>query len=205
MGATSAVAFGPSTFGRSQVSMRVGTFDKARRQKFNKILNEVKENPTKEVIQDTLLATDTGDLIEKCNWKLRKAMIRKVNDMASEFNVDVDDGFGVPPTQEEREAKEQEGKTARAAEKKAALDEAAKAVQERKESKATRKAEKAAVVAENLKKIQKDAPVAANNDNGPQTTVDTPEESAPTTDKKSAGGDVTVSMIMSYEKQQVQV
>lgn len=78
------------------MSMRVGTFDMKRRQQFNKILNEVKENPTKEAVETTLLSAETGDLIEKCNWKLRKALIRKVNDMAAAAEVDVADGFGVP-------------------------------------------------------------------------------------------------------------
>lgn len=93
-------AFGPPMFGgstrRGQVSMRVGQQDLARRQKFNKILGEVRENPTKEFVETVLLSTDTGDLIEKCNWRLRKAMIRKVSDMAQTFGVEVDHSFGVP-------------------------------------------------------------------------------------------------------------
>lgn len=76
--------------------MRTGTSDLYRRQKFNKILNEVKDNPSKEAVEAFLLNEETGELIEKCNWKLRKLMLRKVNDMAAEFGVEVGDDFGVP-------------------------------------------------------------------------------------------------------------
>lgn len=171
--------------------MRYGTFDQKRRQKFKKILSEVKENPTKEACETKVISTETGDLIEKCNWKLRKAMIRKVNDMAAEFDLDVSDGFGVPPTQEEKEAKDQEEKVGRVASKKAELEESAKAQKERREKKAAKKAERTAALAENLKKISKGSPPKAE-----EKPAEAPAEtSAPTTENKPAGGEVTVAMI----------
>jgi hypothetical protein len=81
---------------KGQMSMRTNTYDLVRRQKFNNILSTVKENPSKEVVETVLLSSDTNDLIVKCNWKLRKAMIRKVNDLAAEFDGVVADDFGVP-------------------------------------------------------------------------------------------------------------
>lgn len=90
-------AFGTSTFGRQgQMTMRFSTYDLKRRQKFNNILAEVKANPSKATVDTVLLSSDTSELIQKCNWKLRKAMIRKVNNLAEEFEGVVADDFGVP-------------------------------------------------------------------------------------------------------------
>lgn len=76
--------------------MRVGTFDMQRRRTFNNILSQVEDSPTPAtVVSETLVTESTSDLIQKCNWKLRKFMIRKVNNMAAEHGVDVDAGFGV--------------------------------------------------------------------------------------------------------------
>jgi hypothetical protein len=81
---------------RAQVSMRVGEGDLSRRQKFNKILTEVKSNPSKNTVESVLLNKDTSDLVEACNWRCRSLMLRKVNDLAQEFGADMDASFGVP-------------------------------------------------------------------------------------------------------------
>jgi len=172
--------------------MRVGTYDMKRRSKFKKILNEVRENPTKEAVQTNLLSTETGDLIEKCNWKLRKAMIRKVNEMAAEFDVDVADGFGVPLNHKDMEAKLREEGVARTAEKKAKLDEAVKAQKQRIEKKAAKKAERVAAIAENLKKIKNSSPSKTEEKASEAPAAEAP---APVAEEKPAGGEVSVSMI----------
>ena len=87
--------------------MNIGLSDLKRRQKFNNILKEVGAAQSAEAVQSTLLAPETSALIEKCNWKLGKAMRRKVKAQAYKFDVEVDQSFGVSPTQAEREAAEQ--------------------------------------------------------------------------------------------------
>jgi len=197
--------------------MRVGTYDMTRRSKFKKILNEVRENPTKEAVQTNLISTETGDLIEKCNWKLRKAMIRKVNEMAAEFDVDVADGFGVPLNHKDMEAKLREEGVARTAEKKAKLDEAVKAQKQRIEKKAAKKAERVAAIAENLKKIKNSSPCKTEEKASEAPAAEAPaaeapaaeapaaeapaaeapaaEAPAPVAEEKPTGGEVSVSMI----------
>jgi hypothetical protein len=91
--ATGAEAFGVQ---RGQVSMRVGHYDMVRRQKFNNILSKVDESPTKEMVTTVLLAPETNDLIQKCNWKLRRMMIRKVKEIAEANGAEIDGSFGVP-------------------------------------------------------------------------------------------------------------
>lgn len=93
----SLVATGTDAFGvqRGQVSMRIGHYDMVRRQKFNKLLTKVEESPTKETVATVLLTPETSDLIEKCNWKLRNTMIRKVTAIARANGADVDASFGV--------------------------------------------------------------------------------------------------------------
>mmetsp|Transcript_32687 Transcript_32687/g.37188 ORF Transcript_32687/g.37188 Transcript_32687/m.37188 type:complete len:489 (+) Transcript_32687:104-1570(+) len=152
---TTTVGFDPSSITRRQPSMALGTFDLKRRQKFNKILKEVRVNPTKEVVEKTLLNDDTSDLIKKCNWKLRKAMIRKVNKMAREFGGEVEDGFGIPLTQEDWEAKKRQEKVSYLAVKKAKLEATAEAEKQRKEKKSAKKAKKAANMASIEGKIKK--------------------------------------------------
>lgn len=86
--------------------MRIGLQDLSRRQKFNKVLKTVNGNPTKEVVQSELLSSSTSSLIEKCNWRLREVMIRKVRKVAAKHDIEVEEGFGQPLTQAGREAKE---------------------------------------------------------------------------------------------------
>ena len=95
--------------------MRTGVYDVVRRQKFNNILKTVQKDPSKEKVETELLSSVTSELIKKCNWKLRKAMMRKVRNVAVKYDVDIDPSFGKAPTQAEREALEQEAKAARIA------------------------------------------------------------------------------------------
>ena len=73
--------------------MRVGLRDMNRRQKFNKILSKVDENPSK--VSTLLLADDTSMLIQKCNWRVRSSLLRKVKDLAEANGVEMDASFGV--------------------------------------------------------------------------------------------------------------
>lgn len=176
---TSAAAF---SHGRQQLTMKTAVYDLKRRQKFNKILGEVRANPTKEVIDRTLLSTGTSDLIEQCNWKLRKSMIRKVNNMAEEFGAEVGEGFGVPPTHEEWVAQKMEASVGYRAAKLAKLEAAIAAQKEQQEKKAARKARRAAARAGQASKSK-----AAE----PEPAAAEPAAEAP----KPAGGEVTVAMI----------
>mmetsp|Transcript_18134 Transcript_18134/g.20926 ORF Transcript_18134/g.20926 Transcript_18134/m.20926 type:complete len:172 (+) Transcript_18134:127-642(+) len=151
---TTIVAFGPppsSSIGRRQqqhqLSMALGRADLTRRQKLNDMFDSVFENPTKEFVESTLLGDNTNELIEKCNWKLRKVMIRKVKKVAGIYGVEVDDGFGVPLNQEEWEAKMREESVSYIAAKQAKADAAAEVARERRERKAAKKARKVAALA----------------------------------------------------------
>lgn len=99
--------------------MRIGTQDMSRKQKFNRIIY----NPTKEVVESQIVTPATSELIKKCSWRMRKAMIRKVKRQAARFDVEVESSFGVPPNQAGREQLEQAASVARKA-KKAAEQEA---------------------------------------------------------------------------------
>lgn len=69
----SATAFGPlspvathnNVKSSSGMTMRVGTSDLIRRQRFNKILQSVQPAPTKESVESALLSEGTSNLIEK--------------------------------------------------------------------------------------------------------------------------------------------
>jgi hypothetical protein len=47
------------------MTMRVGTSDLIRRQRFNKVLQSVQPAPTKESVESVLLSQNTSNLIEK--------------------------------------------------------------------------------------------------------------------------------------------
>ncbi len=91
-------AFGASTQASrsSDMTMRIGKVDLARKQRFNDVLKQAGSLKSKEGIQETLLAPAVDSLIQKSNWKLRKAMIRKVVSQAVRYDVEVPTGFGVP-------------------------------------------------------------------------------------------------------------
>jgi hypothetical protein len=76
------------------MTMRVGTSDMSRRQKFNQILQTVGVIGTKEAVQETLLSSETSTLISKMNWKVQKKVLRKVKNMAESQVLVVDSDFG---------------------------------------------------------------------------------------------------------------
>lgn len=77
----------------SSMTMRIGKQDLKRKQRLVKIIDT---NPTKEVVQNELLSDETSKMIQKCSWKLRKVMIRKVKNQADRYELPVDSSFGVP-------------------------------------------------------------------------------------------------------------
>jgi hypothetical protein len=76
------------------MTMRIGKQDMGRKQRLNDILK--KKTPTKETVQNVLLTSETSELIQKCNWRVRKTMIRKVQNEAQRYDLTVDPTFGVP-------------------------------------------------------------------------------------------------------------
>jgi hypothetical protein len=94
--ATSAFSSTPVTNignGASSMTMRIGQKDMKRKQRLVQIIHS---NPTKEVVQNELLSEETSEMIQKCTWKLRKALIRKVKNQAERYELSVDPSFGVP-------------------------------------------------------------------------------------------------------------
>jgi hypothetical protein len=142
-------AFGVSTQSRSgDMTMRVGTIDMVRRQKFNDVLERVGGLASKEAVQTQLLSPETSRIVEKSNWKIRKFMLRKIRALATKYDVEVPSKFGVPLTPEERMAAEKVAGAARSVEKVAVA--AARA-----ETEASEKAIRAAKTAEKKGKNDK--------------------------------------------------
>jgi hypothetical protein len=79
--------------GSSMMTMNIGHQDLKRKQR---ILRIIDGNPTRETVQDVLLSEATSATIEKCNWKLRQSLLRKVNKQAQRYGITVDPKFGVP-------------------------------------------------------------------------------------------------------------
>ena len=92
----SGTAFGVSSSNNGAMTMRVSISDMGRRQSVKSTLEEVGGLATKEAVEQKLLTPQTSALIEKSNWKLRKAMLRKVKNLANKYDVEVDPSFGVP-------------------------------------------------------------------------------------------------------------
>lgn len=152
---SSAEAFGPASpvngnaFGASMqasrpsdMTMRVGKVDLARKQRFNNILADVGGLSSKDAVQSQLLSPEVGQLIEKSNWRLRKSMLRKVRAQARKVDVEVPPAFGVTPTNKERQAAEQVAGAARKAEKEAFFASHVSKVAAEKVARVTKKAEK---------------------------------------------------------------
>jgi hypothetical protein len=76
----------------SGLSMKVNIGDKARRSRICAILDA---NPTKEIVETELLSDFMSEQVKKCNWKLRKAMIRKIKSQAERYDLPVDASFGL--------------------------------------------------------------------------------------------------------------
>ena len=120
-------AFGPATpllgvpsqvsTSENTLTMRVGLSDLGRRQKMNQLLKTVHTNPSPEFVRDELLSEDTASILEKCQWKLRRALLRKIRSAAYAYDIDVDPSFGHPPSKDVREALEQKQGAVRKAER----------------------------------------------------------------------------------------
>ena len=98
--ATTTEAFGPAqplnvavqNGAANGMTMKVNIGDRARRSRFCAILDA---NPTKEIVENELLSDFASEQVKKCNWKLRKAMIRKIKAQAERYDIAVDPSFGV--------------------------------------------------------------------------------------------------------------
>ncbi|VEU40884.1 unnamed protein product [Pseudo-nitzschia multistriata] len=149
-------AFGPaqplkgvvSNGAANGMTMRYGIKDQALR---GRVCAIVDANPTKEIVEEELLSDSMSEAIKGANWKLRKALIRKVTNQAARYDVAVDPAFGKADTQAEREAKEAvagaANKAAKVAAIKAAADEFAANQAARKERRAAHKARAAEALA----------------------------------------------------------
>ena len=81
------------------MTMRVGKNDLLRRQRINDLLDI---SASKEKVEKVLLSENTSRVLEKCNWKLRSTLMRKITAKARAFDVQVDPKFGQKPTPSER-------------------------------------------------------------------------------------------------------
>jgi len=121
-------------------SMRYNIGDKRRH---SRIVNVIDSKPTKEVVQSQLLNDKTSEQLKECNWKVRKTLMRKIGEEAQKHDLTIPEGFGIPLTQSEREAKEildgAKRKAERIATRKDESDALAKAKKELNEKRAARK------------------------------------------------------------------
>jgi uncharacterized protein (DUF58 family) len=102
---TSAEAFGPaspvtgSAFGVSQttsrsggdMTMRVSMGDRGRRS----ILHKKLVADSKEAVEQQLLTAETEAVVVKMNWKVRKATVRKIRNLADKYELEMDSKFGL--------------------------------------------------------------------------------------------------------------
>eukprot|EP00537_Pseudo-nitzschia_pungens_P011218 CAMPEP_0172390984 /NCGR_PEP_ID=MMETSP1061-20121228/7508_1 /TAXON_ID=37318 /ORGANISM="Pseudo-nitzschia pungens, Strain cf. pungens" /LENGTH=490 /DNA_ID=CAMNT_0013121501 /DNA_START=51 /DNA_END=1523 /DNA_ORIENTATION=+ len=186
-------AFGPaqplkgavSNGAANGMSMRYGIADQGRRSLISEIIDA---NPTKEVVEQELLSDATSELVKKANWKLRKALTRKIRKQAARYEIEVDSSFGKADTQEEREAKEAvagaANKAAKEAAFKAAAEEFAANQAARKESRDAHKARAVAALA--ARKAGGAAPAEAA---APEPAPEAPAAEAPA--PAPAGGAIT--------------
>jgi len=185
--ATSTEAFGPAqplnaavqNGAANGMTMNINIGDKSRRSRVCAIIDA---NPTKEIVETELLSDFSSEQVKKCNWKLRKNMIRKIKKQAERFDIAVDPSFGVKDTQVEREAKEiiagAERKAAKAAAVKAAAEEFAATQAARKESRAAHKA-------------RAEEAAAARKSGGSAAAAAPEEAAAPAAEAPAAAGAVT--------------
>lgn len=73
------------------MTMTVKIGDQGRRSKFCAILDA---NPTKEIVENELLSDASSELVKTCQWKVRKAMLRKIKVQAARYDIPVDASFG---------------------------------------------------------------------------------------------------------------
>lgn len=198
---SSAEAFGPASpvngnaFGASMqasrpsdMTMRVGKVDLARKQRFNNILADVGGLSSKDAVQSQLLSPEVGQLIEKSNWRLRKSMLRKVRAQARKVDVEVPPAFGVTPTNKERQAAEQVAGAARKAEKEAFFASHVSKVAAEKVARVTKKAEKKARAEASAKGKSGGAKAAAPSPAPVAKAAPTPAPAAEAASAKPAGG-----------------
>jgi len=160
--------------------MKINIGDKSRRSKICKVLDA---NPTKEIVETVLLSDEMSATVKSCQWKLRKAMLRKIRHQAFRYDIEVDPAFGRKDNQAEREAKEAvqgaANKAAKLAAIQAAADDAAAIQAARKESRDGHKARAAAALA-----ARKSGSSAA----APAPAAEAPAAEAPA---PAAGGEIT--------------
>ena len=82
--------------GRDSLSMRVNIGDARKR---SRIVNLLKQGPTpltKAQVQTELLTDHVSQEIASCSWDVQKALVRKIQVAAYQYELDVPEGFGVP-------------------------------------------------------------------------------------------------------------
>ena len=92
-GATSSIT--NTGIGPNAVSMRVNIGDARKR---SRIVNLLKNGPTpltKEQVQTELLTDKVSQEIASCSWDVQKALVRKIQVAAYQYELDVPEGFGV--------------------------------------------------------------------------------------------------------------
>jgi hypothetical protein len=82
-----------SSSSSSSLQMNIGAKDLSRKQR---ILEVIDANPTAEVVKEQLLSDATSIQIQKCNWKVRKTLIRNIKSQAARYDIVVPEGFGEP-------------------------------------------------------------------------------------------------------------
>lgn len=145
-----------------------------------RIIDVIGKNPTKEQVESELLDTKTGDQIAQSNWKLRTTLLRKVQKQADRYELSLPDGFGVKPSQSEREAAEMEAgvprRAAKAVANKAAAEEVTAINAARKEKRSGHKARSAEFVAALKVRFPKKEKTSSAD---PAPVEATPEAAAP--------------------------
>ena len=80
--------------GASSMTMRIGTQDLNRKQRVLEIIDS--NLSSAESVQEVLLSENMSQLIQKCNWKTRNGLIRKVKNQAERYGITIDPSFGIP-------------------------------------------------------------------------------------------------------------
>ena len=101
-----------STSAAAPMTMRIGKADLRRRTAVNSALHKAQSTET---AKSELFTDPVKGYIEKCNWRLRKFLIRKAKAKAYEFEMEYPAGFGTPPTAKEQDALDQAARRARLA------------------------------------------------------------------------------------------
>jgi len=175
------------------MTMKVNIGDRGRRSKFCAILDA---NPTKEVVENQLLSDASSELVKSCQWKVRKAMLRKIKVQAARYDIPVDASFGRKDTQEEREAAEAiqgaANKIAKEAANKAAAEAFSTLQATRKANRASHKERAEVSTAARIAGSAAAAPAAAPAEAAAPAAEAAPAEAAaPAAAASTGGGEVT--------------